>query len=229
MAVVNLTQLITSAQRFADLENSNFIAQSEWIDYVNFGLYQYWNKINTCLQDYNLTTVYFQLVTNQTDYPLPEDFMYLRGVDCSLTQVIPQNQEWITLMPYEYKERSTYSYPWFMAYNGMFGSRYHILNGTTLRFLPAPIPQLWIRLDYIPVSPTLAEPTDSFNGYNGFDVYVSAWAAYRALTKEESDTTNVSAIIAEWDKTIATNAQDRNRDVGDRCTDVYRRGWWGTW
>lgn len=231
MSVVTLAQLTTSAQRFADMENSNFIAQNEWTDYVNFGLRQYWNKINQLLQDYNIKEVFFQLILNQTDYNLPEDYMYTRGFDISVTQLLPSgidSQFWTSLYPYDFKERDQYSTPWFSAYGGIYGLRYRIMS-TFVRFLPVPIPQNWIRHSYIPVAPTLVEPTDSLNGYNGFEEYAAAWAAYRALTKEESDTTNVEKILAEWEKTIDTQAQDRNRDVSDKVSDVNRRGWANGW
>lgn len=231
MSVVTLAQITTSAQRFADLENSNFIAASEWTDYVNFGLRQYWNKINQVLQDYNLVEVFFQLQNNQTDYVLPDDYMYTRGFDMSLSEVFPPDQisqYWVSLYPYDFKEREKYNYPWFGAYGGIYGIRYRIMS-TFVRFLPAPIPTNWIRHSYIPVAPTLVAPTDSLNGYNGFEEYAAAWAAYRALTKEESDTTNVEKVLAEWEKTIDTQAQDRNRDIGDKVSDVSSRGWFGVW
>jgi hypothetical protein len=231
MSVVTLAQLTTSAQRFADLENSNFISASEWTDYVNFGLRQYWNKINQVLQDYNLVETYFQLVNGQTDYPLPNDFMYVRGFDMSQSQAFPPEtpgQYWISIYPYDFKERERYNYPWFTAFGGMYGLRYRIMS-TFVRFLPSPIPLNWMRLSYIPVSPTLVAPTDSLNGYNGFDEYAAAWAAYRALVKEESDTTGVEKVIAEWEKTIQTQAEDRNRDIGDKVSDISARGWIGLW
>ena len=226
MSTVTLASITTSAQRFADLENSNFIAANEWTDYVNFGLRQYWNKINQTVQDYNLKEVFFQLINGTTDYPLPADFMYTRGIDISQSSSFPPDgvdQFWIQLSPYDFKERGQYNYPWFTAYAGLYGLRYRIMSDF-LRFLPSPIPQNWIRHSYIPVAPTLTSPSDSFNGYNGFDEYAAAWAAYRALTKEESDTTNVEKVIAEWERTIATQAQDRNRDIGDKVSDVLRRG-----
>jgi hypothetical protein len=74
----------------------------------------------------------------------------------------------------------------------------------------------------------MVDLTDSMNGYNGFDEYAAQWAAHRALTKEESDTNEIKVLLAEWEKTISTQAQDRNRDIGDRVTDVYKRGW-GLW
>ena len=231
MSVVQFSQIILSAKRFADMENSNFISDSEWQDYVNFGLKQYWNKINQTMQDYNIKEVFFQLINNQTDYALPEDFMYKRGFDMSMGPQFPPDQVsqfWITLYPYDFKERGSYSYPWFSVYAGMYGLRYRIMS-TFVRFLPAPIPENWIRHSYIPVAPTFTAPTDIINGYNGFEEYAAAWAAYRALTKEESDTMNVEKIIAEWEKTIDTQAQDRNRDVGDKVSDVYRRGYFGQW
>jgi hypothetical protein len=231
MATVSLLDLTISAQRYADLQNSNYISAQEWTDYINFGIRQYWNKINQLVEDYNITEVFFTTNGTDTDYPLPDDFMYTRGFDVQMTPSsgpAPENAIWLSLRPYEFKERSYYGFPWTIAYNGMYSFRYRIMSNF-VRFLPIPVPIVNIRHSYIPVAPQMFTDSDTMNGYNGFNEYISLLAAYRAMAKQDFPTEKVEALIKEWENTLATQANERNRDIGPASTDVYRRGWNALW
>lgn len=226
MRTVTLQELITSAQRYADMENSSFLTQAEWISYINNAATKYWNLINSRTQDYNLKELFFPMVFNQQDYDLPADFLYVRGVDCNVSaNATNANNNWIAVERYVFAERNI-NQSYVSNFYGYFYLRYRI-QGNVLRFEPNPQGYQTVRLSYIPVMPNLIDVTDTIDGINGFDDYIAMIAAARAKAKEESDVTWLMGEIALFEQQVKAAADDRNRDEADRVQDVNNKNRWG--
>jgi hypothetical protein len=89
------------------------------------------------------------------------------------------------------------------------------LNPTRLFFSPEPNAVWTLHMDYIPTAPTLASPSSSFDGINGWEEWVILTAAIRCKVKDEEDPGALVAERAIVDARI-------QRLAGHR--DVYRPG-----
>ncbi len=226
MRTVTLANLIKSAQRYADMENSSFISQQEWIDYINNASAKYWNLINGLTQDYNINELYFALNFGQQDYALPTDFLYVRGVDVNISAgATALTDNWISVERYMLSERNV-SRIYITTLCGLYYLKYRI-QGNNLRFEPTPQAYQTARLIYTPVMPNLLNLTDTIDGINGFDDYIAMLSAARALDKEKSDNSFLMMNIQMFEAQVKAAADDRNRDQADRVQDVNMRNrWW---
>ena len=226
MRIVTLSDLIKSAQRYADMEFSSFISDNEWIQYINISAAKYWNLINSFTQDYNFNELYFDLILGQQNYDLPPDFLYVRGVDANISaNATAESDNWTAIERYMLAERNI-SRANLTNFNGGYYLKYRI-QGNKLRFEPSPQGYQTCRLLYTPVMPDLVDLTDTIDGINGFDDYIAMLAAVRALAKEETDTSYLQINISNFENQIKTAADDRNRDQADRVQDVSLRKNWG--
>lgn len=235
----SLSELILSAKRMCALERSNTIRQEEWIKYVNDGVKKYWNYMNRTCQDYHIKEVFIQTQYNVARYVLPDDFLYVRGFDIVTTPVTdpitspPQLQNMIPMIPYYFEERGQFSYPLYSTFFNNFyylQAYYRIIPGnpSLVDIQPLNINSNWVRCTYTPSAPELVNQGDTVKGFNGWDEYSAAWAAFRALSKQQLDTTDVEKIMREYENTISVYADSVNRDRGQRVVDVnMQTGLWG--
>jgi len=230
MRTVTLQQIMDSARQYADMQNSNFIQDSELIKYINNAALKYWNLINELEQDYNYKEYIFTLQNSTTDYPLPADFLYLRGVDINLNGIStnPATDNWSSIDRFMLSERNTYRGYGIVRYTGRNFLKYDII-GQQIRFIPIPTGSQSCRLIYTPVVPDLVATTDTIDGINGFEDYIAMKAAERMLAKEESDTTWIENEIMEFEAKLKRDTDRRNRDRGDRVSDINTLNEWYQW
>jgi hypothetical protein len=102
----------------------------------------------------------------------------------------------------------------------------YTLNQNQLYLVPTPNAVWTIHMDYIPIAPTLASPSSSFDGINGWEEWVILTAAIRCGAKDKDD---ISALVAERaiiDNRIQRLAGQRDLANPGRVQDV-RRDWFG--
>ncbi len=92
--------------------------------------------------------------------------------------------------------------------------------GDRIEFLPADQATGTYRLRYIPLLCDLSRDTDTFDGFNGFEVYAIIEAAIHCKDKEESSTTVLERQKERVLKRILAMANVRDYAGVDRVQDV---------
>ena len=105
MAVTH-AQMRGRAQKLADMENSSFVTNGEWADYLNEGLGNLHDKLIAKSEDYALSFGDVVIANGVDTYALPSDFYKLRGVDL----IRGSGQHNLTLRPYMFRERNSRQY-----------------------------------------------------------------------------------------------------------------------
>ena len=125
-------------------------------------------------EDYNLSSITFNLVPGTSVYNLPTDFYKLKGVDLKI-----DNAQSIALKRYNFNERNLNNT---LIFNGITNLRYRDENNT-IKFTPKPSTTNEITVHYAPHAVKLSADSDTFNGYNGWEEYIIVNAAIFACKK----------------------------------------------
>ena len=216
MRLITLEELMTESRQRADKEGSGFIQNTELIGYINKSATKLYDLlVGAYGNDYYAETVALPTIFNQQYYDLPINFYKLIGIDYMIGP-----QEALTLKPYQFNERNRFRIGTFWnAITGVAGPRYHITKNQ-ISFLPIPDAAYNLELHFVPTCPLMVNPTDTFDGVNGWEEYIVLDAARKMLAKEETDTSvlekEIMAIIGR------INQMAENRDAGQsfRVTDV---------
>jgi hypothetical protein len=150
---------------------------AELDDVINESIAALYDEIRSQYgQDYYVSQANFNTVANQDTYSLPADFLNLLGVDVFFgTNLI------ITARPYMWTERNRYKwYPGWIYTQPVF----YRLFGSNIKFIPTPSGAFAITLNYVPVPTKLVNPTDAFDGINGWEEWAVLDAAIKLLVKD---------------------------------------------
>jgi hypothetical protein len=90
-----------------------------------------------------------------------------------------------------------------------------------IRFTP--VCSGYVLVWYIPIAPTLSEDEDIVTGFHGYEEYPALYAAQRALIKEESDPSGVTAMLLSMQARIRTMAGVRDVGHPERVQDFQGR------
>jgi hypothetical protein len=243
----SLGALRLAAQQRADRVNSQFVTTAEWNSYIKQAMFELYDLLVTCYEDYFLATPlqfmadgvtfqfplpngvnsYFNGITLQPGYIAPP-FYKIMGVDLALNNA---NNSYVTINKFNFIDRNRFVYPnTASTIYGVFNLQYRVL-GNVIEFIPTPAGGQGIRIWYIPRMTELLQDTDTTNfGISGWQEYVIVRAAKYALDKEESDTTILTQEIAFLKARIEETASNRDAGQPDRISDT-RSGngnGWGT-
>ena len=125
-----LLELKTRVRERADMENSNFISDSELTSIINQSLFELYDLLIGAYDDYFIAEpILFSLAGGEasSSYPLPADFYKLRGIDFNL-----DGDRWVDLGSFNFKERNRQDglvrSIYFRAYN----LKYRVFGGNIL-------------------------------------------------------------------------------------------------
>lgn len=211
---LTLLQIRTAAQQRSNMENSGFITTAEWNSNINQSLYELYDLlVQKYGNDYFVATP-SSITTDGTNslYALPSDFYKLLGVDLSLGST---TNSWVNIKPFNFADRNRYAFPNSQNFYGNTNLQYR-LNGSNILFSPLPAAGQSIRLWYVPRLTELSSDSDIAEGVDGWLEYVIVDAAIKALTKEESSTTDLDRTKLMLIKRIEAAAE--NRDAGSPQT-----------
>lgn len=231
-----LLALINSAAVLADQPvptTTTYIAKATWVEWANAAYQELYDKlIEAYGEDYFVASE--QTIstdgTNST-FSLADDFYKLLGVD----YLIHANQGVagrITIWRYNFAERNRYALP-NLAAPGRGVLRYR-LQGSKIAFIPRPpLAGQTLYLTYAPLLTLLSADGDTFTLGNGWEEWIKAAVAMKALGKEESDASPAAALLARQEERLATIKAARDVGAPQTTTDVYRTNgvgdqWW-TW
>lgn len=233
-----LSQIRLKAKQRADRVNSDFVTDPEWDSYINQSMFELYDILVTEFEDYYICPIPPQFTVDGSSilYPLPNGsisftnglnqslptfvappFYKLLGVDLALNNA---TNGYVTINKYNFANRNQFVYPnTASTIYGVFNLQYRVM-GSNLMFIPAPSAGQQIRLWYIPRLRELLLDTDiTDTGISGWIEYVIVKAAYYALTKEESDTSNLVLQLQSLTERITTSAANRDAGQPDRITD----------
>jgi hypothetical protein len=208
-------QLRTRAKRRADRENSSFVSDAEWNDYLNEEVAFLHNLLVMAYEDYCLSSTDISVVSGTATYSLPADFFKERGVE------IVGSDFTTTLRQFRFRERNRMQTTPYRAYMDVDDSRYQIL-GANLRLIPTPSASCTLRLWYTPQATVLDDDADTvdFAVVSGWEAMVVVGTAIRALMKEEADVSQLAAEKAGAIEEIKRNAASRATGDVKRIVDV---------
>jgi hypothetical protein len=212
MDLVSLLSLRNRAKRAADMENSLFISDSEWNDYLNYGARRLHDVLVSASGDeYLLKSYSFTLVSGQTTYSLPSDFYRERAFDW-VTSPKP-----LSMQRFSFRDRNKYNW---VSYRGV---PLYCLQGPSVLFMPTPtIAGSGIMLWYIPTlqkttdsgatwtSGSLSADTDKIDGVNGYEELAVIHAAILAKQKENTDAGLLMARLEEVQRWVEESCHRRN-------------------
>jgi len=219
MDEVTLGDIRTRAIIYSNIKT---ISVDEWNLHINDAVQQYWNLINRCQPDYNLTSSYIITSNGESQYPLPTDCLQVRGVSCHMdNDPTPNSAQAWSLRPYTFTERDKYRNT--VVWSGNYGRpnvSYRVWDGVSLVFTPVPCSSLMYVIYYIPVPPKLVNDSDTLNGIAGLDVYISSVAAKTVLDARGTPNVSLDAKISEFVDYMKQIANTHNGDEAQRIEDV---------
>lgn len=221
MATLTLADIRQRCRERADMEESQFVTDSELNFYINQSISELHDMlVQSYGSDYYVKSVIFQTVGQQEAYDLStiitdDDFYKLRGLDARLN-----GDDWFTLQRFNFNERNRFQHFGVWDYLGITNVRYRIL-GNEIRFVPIPDRDIDVRLWYVPRAVQLSADTDTYNDFNGWIEYVIVDCAIKMLNKEESD---VSVLLNEKQllkRRIEEVANNRDTENPESVQDIY--------
>lgn len=216
--IYTLLQLRTLATQRANLENSQFVTDAEWNNYVNDSLKELYDLIiQKYGDDYFCNKISFQTDGSTYLYPLPDGILYsaaspfykFLGLDLALAVTL---DSFVTIRSFSFQDRNKYAVPNFQSFYGVTNLRYR-LNGNNLWLTPIPASGQTLRLWYVPRCVTLVSDSDTTDCYGGWNEYVVIDAAIKAMIKQELDVTALGMQKQAMIQRIESVAE--NRDAGN--------------
>lgn len=205
MLTITLADLRLQAQQRADMENSDFISDSEWLAMINASYAELYDLLVGKGLDYFVVPQAFAIDGNSDYYPLPANVYKLAGVDYQNSGQSYPMKKFIWAERFSYNSNDQIV-------------RYRIV-GSTIYFTPRAKAQsftLW----YVPPITRLANDSDTLDTINEWYEYIVIDAAIKARIKEESDITELMAQKQAQSERIEVMSANRDQALGERVTDV---------
>lgn len=220
MATVTLAQLKTRVRERANMENSEFIQDSELVTYINYSVSQLRDKLVSKVgNDYFASFYTYNLSNGQEAYSLPSDFYKLLYIE-----VKADDNYFYKMRRYEVSEKNYGRSPlnYFIT-----DIRYRLRADSVVFTPPNLIGGRTVKLTYVPLVTNLVNDYDILNGYNGWDEYVVLLTARKCLVKEEQDVSQVDQELMMMDQRIEAMADNRDESNPMRIYDNQRSYWGG--
>lgn len=208
-----LLQLRTESLQRADLENSNFISESELNAYINASGAELYDILVTTYSDYYLSST-TSTITSGNTISLPADFYKLRGVDFQLS-----TSEWITISKYNFERRNDKNRDVVRTIRGE-PTRQYRLQGSTINIEPEDRANGTYRIWYVPVFTELTADGDLLDSVNFWHEYIVIDAAIKMGLKEETDVQALMMQKAAIHKRIQDAAAERDVGEPERIADT---------
>jgi hypothetical protein len=194
----------------ADMENSNFVSDSELNDYINSSYSELYDLLVSSNSEYFLSSTTSTVVSGSSTIALPTDFYKLRAVDFYL------NGRWYDIEQFSMNERNQDS----TLYSSVGVEVRYRLQGSTLKLIPSDNAGGQSQSWYTPFPTTLSADSDEIEEGNGWSELVVVDAAIKCLMKEESSTTELMKIKSDLTKRVVDMAAKRDSAKPKQITNV---------
>ncbi len=217
---VTLADIELQAREHADMVNSKFLSDAEWIRFINASYSELYDLIVSRFEDYYTLEQSFTIAQGDATNALPSDFYKLRGVDRSINGP----EDFVTVLKFNWSERNWRNRSIQRVVTGQVNLSYRIVKDT-LRIIPEDQAPGDYRLWYVPTFTRLVNSTDTLDGVNGWEEYIIIRTAIMALDKEETDSTLLVAALDGLKERIEDMAQNRDIDQPEVIADTQRTDW----
>jgi len=207
---VSLEDLMLRSRQRANLEEDGaseppFIYDTELIGHINTSLATWWDLVRGSTFNGTqfrkranfTTTVADNSVTYSPPpgsfYPLPKDFLSLYSVDVSGPGGLA-----LTARAFQEEQRNAFKFYPFGAWTLGTPVLYQ-LQGPNIVFIPAPLGEYQVQLNYCPTAPQLTRPDQCFDSINALDEFIVLDVAIKLLTKD-GQTDIIPLLAAERDR-----------------------------
>ena len=214
-----LTNLLLDVRSRVNQENSTFVTDAELTEYLNQELAELWTRLVLSQgQPHYRTTTTVSVVSGTALYALPSDFFSVQEVTATLNGVVAPLRPF---MPAEHADLANPS-----LYAMYYGVSYRV-QGTNIEFRPA-TETFTATLYYTPCQPRLVTGSDTFDGFNGFEMCAIAGACATVLAKEDSDPSFYERQKMKFYEVAERAAAHRDMSSPERVQDVSTTmvGWW---
>lgn len=223
---VTLTQLTDRAKQASDLVGSAFISSSEWTNLINNGLKELYDIVVSANEDYFTTTATVSITAGNSSASLPATFYKLRGVDYQIS-----SSEYINIPLFSFQDRNRPG-AFLTSSQGNDPTRRYRIILDNIHITPADKAEGAYRVWYVPSVTELASGSDTISttlSKFGWDEFIVLYAAIKALTKQEQDTSALERQKAAIEQRIITMSTNRNSDQPERITNVAQITRLGDW
>lgn len=215
MASRTLLSLRDRAKRRSNMENSGFVSDTEWNDYINYSISELRDiLISKVGDDYFATSQSYSLTANDDTYALPADFYKILWVE-----MLSDDGYYYKLNRFEVSEKNNGSAE-FIGYRP--DVRYRLRNNDLVFSPTQDIGGRTVKLWYVPLATELSADADTLDGYNGWDEYVVLRSAVIALEKEEQDTSALSLRLEQLRQRMESMSANRDQAQPMRIYDNER-------
>lgn len=206
-------------QQRTDRVNADNISTQEWNSMISQSYKELWDIIAQKFgDDYYVATPYtYSTVQGTQFYALPSDFKALLGVEVALNLSDPNS--WVTMRQFEFIQRNRWNSPNQYTMYGTTNTRYR-LNGNNLYIVPIPQGGQTVRIWYVPRPNQLINDTDTVDAIAGWEEYIVADVAIKAMTKTEEDPQVFMAQKAGLLKRIEEASENRNIGEAQTVSDI---------
>ena len=220
-----LADIILEVRNRSDLNNSEFITDSEMTSYINYSLKELHGLlINSWGGDYFLdnTTVSVNAGAEVMSGSLPEDCLKIAGVDLQV------GGKYLTLQPFNFNERNRASALSVQGQaSGNFTNYRYRVRNRQIVLTPAATGGVTLRVWYYPDAPQLVALTDEISvndSISGWLEYVIVDVCIKCKQKEETDYDGFAKQKSDLVRRITAESQNRDAGIPQTVSDVYADG-----
>lgn len=210
-----LLQLRTQIRNRVNMEDSEFLTDSELNDMINASYSELYDILVSRFEDYYTTTTTTTISSGNSSFAVPSDFYKLRGVD----RAVGGSTDYYDVPKFNFNERNWRNNQVTRLRHGQLNVNYRLI-GNNVEILPLNQAAGNYRLWYVPTYTALSSDTDTIDGVNGFEEYIVVDVCIKALEKEESNT----ATFERQKKALMTRIEEMAslRDINqpEKITDV---------
>lgn len=162
-------------------------------------------------------------VANTSQYPLDDAVLKVLGVWWERG-----DNDHVELLPYE-QNKARGPQRWF-GWNRFQGAIFYRVEGAMMRFQPVPMGTHTVLIDYIPPAVELVADSDTFDGYNGWELF-PIYKTAAELARDESEFELSDRLRADADaikariQTVSDRDQANAPRIALRRAKEWRPGW----
>lgn len=214
---ITLLELRNRCKEQSDLENNEFIEDSEWDFLINESYKGLYDLLVTTWENYFINTSSATVTSGNNTIALPADFYKLKGIDVLLDS---GSTRWAPITRFNFQERYLYqdSYSYSLALQPRVQ---YILMGDEIILQPVDNAAGSYTVWYVPNVTELTDDADTLNTVcDVYKQYIIADVCIKANAKQESDTTEFEKMKAYEISRIQKAATQRDSANTGRVSDM---------
>jgi len=224
MIGMTLEEIRTQAKDRADMINSKFVSDAEWLRYINGSYAELYDLLTTTFEDYYTIDTDLSITSGHT-VPLPADTYKVAGVSLRIS-----TGTYIPMLKFNWNNRDIKASAT-LSYLGRPMVQYRLVKDN-LYITPTDCAVGTYKLWYIPTFTPLVADSDTTEAMQRWDDLIVISAAIKALSKEESDTKELFKEREEMIARIKASANNRDTGMPETIQDVNAMRYntvWGGW